>query len=316
MKQALFGLVLLGTAASLWSAPRPAPSGPQSSITVTLAKDPGNDPIGVEPQGGRFLEVIKHGEDKGHVDFWAYSPYSKAVAAPYELAIYASSQSRIPLEKPLARITLTGSTPKKKMHLVHVEMTHPFGRKLLISAGYVDSHRQLVAEISSGDEPTLAPVGAGPGPTLSPIAAGPVAGLKEYIGVRRAGGIFVPLLHLGDTPGTEGTASFSASIPGQKSVDVTIFATKRETHYIERTESFDRYLISGFKENAPAKNKITLTLKVEPGNRITASATDTATGTLHVAKYSTAELERLQAAGQLGQGQVPESEFPSLIPSR
>jgi hypothetical protein len=300
---------------------------PAEGTKITLARNPGNQPIGVEPQGGHFAQVI--GPQAKTPNQYTFSTYGKNQDESI-LAIYSTNASLIPLEKPLARVRLSGLPAGETEKRVRVEMKLNPDRSLTISAfdlkrggrpltiTKLDGREMLTTKLTA---PTRTPLQPG----LLRIATGPsneIApkdGIKQFIGVRRAGGIFQPVLSPGDSAATTaekpGKTYFCTSFPGQLTVDMRLFAG--DSPYIERTKPFVRYLISGIKPNDRPRNSIKLELRVGSNGRIVPTATEMATDTtLKVEKYSLAALERLQAQGQLGQSQpFTEDGFAGRIPA-
>lgn len=319
-----------------------APDAPDTP--VTLARNPGSSPIGVEPQGGHFSAVIRPSESPSGT--YTFSTYGKNQTDSI-LAIYATNASLIPLAKPLARVRLAGLKSGETERRIRVDMKLTPERTLLISARDLKNPNNLtvtqlhesdlrVARLQSPSQPPAAPgsptplvpgllrIATGPNATAAPLPAPKPAELKpgaikRFIGLRGAGGIFNPVLYPSDTPQSTAaeprSAYFCTSFPGQRTVDLRLFSG--DSPYIEQAKPYTRYIISGIKPNARLKNAIKLELQVGPWGKVIPTATEMATGTkLKVDKYSSSTLTRLQSEGQLGQRQpMADESFPGRIPA-
>jgi hypothetical protein len=318
MKALLSTLVLFLTAASLWSAPQPA-ANEKHWTKIDLPKKPGNDPIGVEPEGGFFAQVLPNPGE------YTFSIYAKDQLDSI-LAIYSTKQSRIALERPLARVRLQAKKPGETQFRVRVGMKRDADGALSIFAEDREFHRPMtVTQVSESDvrQAKLKAPSAPHSPSKpAEIAQGPSttkqapdSGIKQSIGVRGPSGIFKPVLNRGAAPDTTGTTTFYTNFPAALTADVRLFAG--DSPFIEGTKPFGRYLISGIKPTPGHKNIVEFELKVGPRGKIISTATQMSPKTtLVVEEYSRAALERLQASGQLGQTPpATEAEVPGRIPS-
>ena len=348
MKLPIATLVFLLSATS--SVPAAPPADADRKWTpIALDRDPGANAIGVEPLGGVFAKVIEpHGNGQGRCQFDIVSK-QQAVSV---LSIYATNQSFITLEKPLARVRLKTLKPGETHHRLFVFMKWSPDRKLLISAWddeyhhFMDAEKLTAQEVLSAKvkepftgremlnaklkEPLPPPVAAGPGGAGNQkIPDRKMPEEIKYIGVRVTGGIFEPVLamlpdgKLVTRPEAPGKTYIRTAFQGARTADLTLFAGNNA--YIEKTKPYGRYIISGMT-NPQQKNSFQLELQAEPNGKMDVIAYEQEPGAkpgkgeykhkLTVDKYSRSALDRLLASGQLGQssteGQVRNT---GLIPA-
>ena len=317
MKPKLATLLVLLTASTVWSAPPAAPA----PATINLTKSVGSNPVGVEPQDGRFAQVIdpKAEPRKGEYTFSTYTKNQpKSV-----LAIYATNQSLIPFENPIARVELSGLRRGVTQQRIRVQMSLTSNRTLSVSAVDLKYGAKLTVTQIPISESQLAKLKAPSRPQdrkLPAIALGNEspgtglkqsgAGLKQFIGIRHAGGMFEPLLHPDDKP-QRSTTTFTTRYPGQLTADIKLFAG--DSPYIENTKPFARYIVSGLTPNGRRQNSIKFALEVGPDGSIIPSATETKSGAnLSVVKYSDDAVRRLVKQEQ--QQARPADNIPDRIP--
>jgi hypothetical protein len=267
--------VILLTKASVWSA-TPV-SRPEKSKLITLNRGIGSRPIGVEPQGGRFDQVIgPRAKDRNR---YTFSLFAKDQDTGI-ISIFATDETLIPLEKPLARVKISGLLLLGKANpgiLVGLDKVPGNDRAMTVWAYDGKNHRDLKVEQVTDEQIRTAKLNVpAPGPQapkLNPIALGPQsgvpqnssAGLREFIGYRSAGGMFTPILSPGDLPKTKPQpkygAYFSTTYPGQTNIDLRLFVS--DSPYIENVKKTKRYIISGITPYERTRGAIGLNLQVD-----------------------------------------------------
>jgi hypothetical protein len=337
MKIPIATFVFLLSAASGFSAA--APAAPELQWTpIALDRDPGATAIGVEPLGGAFARVIE--PDGTPREPFRFSILSKQQGVGI-LSIYATNQSFIPLEKPLARVRLKTLKPGETHHRLAVSMKWSTDRKLLISAWDDEHHHVMKAEkltpqdvlaahLKEEDHPSvdarkltaqearmtklkLPAIAAGPGAEANRKTPDEIKPSK-YIGVRVTGGMFEPVLairpdgKLTTTKIAPGKTYIRTAFQGARTADLTLFAGT--SPYIEKNERYGHYIISGMT-NPQQNNSFQLELQPEPNGKLKLIAYELEPGAkpgkgeykhaLTVDKYSRSALDRLLATGQLGQ---------------
>jgi molecular chaperone DnaK (HSP70) len=311
-------LVLLTTAAQA------VPPIPAKPTEITLAANPLERPIGIEPQGGRFQSLLAERAKPGDTAEAKFSTDSSRQNKS-TLAIFASDTAFVHDEKPLARVEIAGLGGGGQKDRVRVKMTKVSAKKLSVEAWDIASGRPLAVRQVTADElqqikfaadrqPGVivstkvrppAPIASRDGRNPAPIASydvrkpAPIAsaetkapGLWKTIGVRAGGGMVTPLLAAGTPVGTTKAYYLRPRFADQTTGDITLFAG--DSPYLENNQLWERYLISGIPAGGTDR-RVKLEFTVGADGKLTKpKATELSTQQeLKVQDYSPARAGRL-----------------------